>query len=142
VRLWTIHPKHLDARGLVALWREALLAQAVLSGGTTGYRHHPQLDRFRAQPDPRGAIAQYLAAVRDEAIARGYGFDGRRIGRCRRVRRIVEHDGQLMYEWTHLKRKLRVRDPARYRRMLTVPRPDAHPLFRIVRGAVRQWERR
>ncbi|HEU5178767.1 MAG TPA: pyrimidine dimer DNA glycosylase/endonuclease V, partial [Burkholderiales bacterium] len=32
MRLWSLHPKYLDARGLVALWREALLAQAVLRG--------------------------------------------------------------------------------------------------------------
>jgi len=25
MRLWTLHPKYLDARGLVALWREGLL---------------------------------------------------------------------------------------------------------------------
>jgi len=30
MRLWTIHPKYLDRQGLLALWREALLAQKVL----------------------------------------------------------------------------------------------------------------
>jgi hypothetical protein len=39
---------YLDGRGLVALWREALLAQAVLRGRTRGYRH-PQLARFRSR---------------------------------------------------------------------------------------------
>ena len=34
MRLWSLHPKYLDARGLVALWREGLLAQAVLKGQT------------------------------------------------------------------------------------------------------------
>jgi hypothetical protein len=34
LRLWSIHPKYLDATGLVALWREALLAQKVLKGKT------------------------------------------------------------------------------------------------------------
>ena len=29
MRLWSLHPRYLDAKGLVALWREALLAQAV-----------------------------------------------------------------------------------------------------------------
>ena len=52
MRLWTLHPRYLDRQGLVALWREALLAQKVLQGQTTGYRHHPQLVRFRAMPDP------------------------------------------------------------------------------------------
>ena len=51
MRLWTLHPRYLDAKGLVAAWREALLAQKVLAGATKGYRHHPQLARFQAQPD-------------------------------------------------------------------------------------------
>ena len=49
MRLWCLHPRYLDARGLVALWRDALLAQALLRGETRGYRHHPQLARFRAR---------------------------------------------------------------------------------------------
>jgi hypothetical protein len=32
MRLWSLHPEYLDANGLVALWREALLAQAFLQG--------------------------------------------------------------------------------------------------------------
>ena len=47
MRLWSVHPKYLDSKGLVALWREALLAKQVLEGGTKGYRNHPQLDRFK-----------------------------------------------------------------------------------------------
>jgi len=38
MRLWTIHPKYLDAKGLVALWRETLLAKHVLEGKTPGYK--------------------------------------------------------------------------------------------------------
>ncbi|MCX9084482.1 MAG: pyrimidine dimer DNA glycosylase/endonuclease V [Candidatus Methanoperedens sp.] len=57
MRLWSIHPKYLDGKGLVALWRESLLAQKVLNGETKTYRHHPQLRRLRAHPDPKGAIA-------------------------------------------------------------------------------------
>ena len=37
MRLWTIHPRYLDSRGLVALWRESLLARAVLRSQTRGY---------------------------------------------------------------------------------------------------------
>jgi Pyrimidine dimer DNA glycosylase len=65
----------LDRAGLVALWREALLAQKVLAGATKGYRHHPQLDRFRQSAHPRRAIASYLWTVADEAKARGSVFD-------------------------------------------------------------------
>ena len=63
MRIWSLHPQYLDARGLVALWREALLAQSVLRGATRGYRQHPQLVRFRRRPSPTGAIAEYLRAV-------------------------------------------------------------------------------
>ncbi|HNX99076.1 MAG TPA: pyrimidine dimer DNA glycosylase/endonuclease V, partial [Candidatus Aminicenantes bacterium] len=72
MRLWSIHPRYLDGRGLVALWREALLARKVLTGRTRGYRHHPQLARFRATADPLGTIDRYLAGVLAEADRRGY----------------------------------------------------------------------
>jgi hypothetical protein len=141
MRLWTVHPKYLDARGLIALWREGLLAQQVLLGRTIGYCHHPQLERFRAHSRPGDSIAQYLAAVCDEAQARGYRFDRSKIVRAPRSIRAAETAGQLLYEWSHLKRKLRQRNPALYRRLLRVPVPDAHPMFRIVPGAARDWER-
>lgn len=80
MRLWSIHPRYLDPPGLVALWREALLARAVLEERTRGYRRHPQLERFRAEPDPVAAIAAYLRCVHDEAVARGYAFDRRKLG--------------------------------------------------------------
>src|SRR4051812_26668981 len=110
MRLWTVHPRHLDAVGLVALWREALLAQAVLLGRTRGYTRHPQLERFRATADPAAYIAGYLRAVADEATSRGYAFDVARIITSRNPdRRIPETKGQLLYEWEHLGRKLRRR---------------------------------
>src|SRR5690606_23745163 len=79
MRLWSLHPKYLDAQGLVALWRETLLAQAVLRGETRGYRSHPQLVRFKKHPTPSAAISLYLEGVHDEAVLRGYGFDKRKI---------------------------------------------------------------
>jgi hypothetical protein len=142
MRLWTIHPKHLDAKGLVALWREALLAQKVLRGATRGYKHHPQLTRFRALDDPPAALAAYLAAVHAEATQRGYNFTAAKIGRKKFSRKIFETRGQLLYEWSHLKRKLKRRDSARYRSSLRIEKPCSHPLFRIVAGGVRDWERR
>ncbi|MFN3505685.1 MAG: pyrimidine dimer DNA glycosylase/endonuclease V, partial [Caldimicrobium sp.] len=60
MRLWSIHPMYLDARGLVALWREALLARKVLIGETSGYRNHPQLVRFKRSASPLDAINRYL----------------------------------------------------------------------------------
>jgi hypothetical protein len=142
VRLWTIHPRYLDARGLVALWREALLARAVLRGETRGYRHHPQLARFRAHGLPRSAINAYLAAIHAEARARGYAFDARKIGPRRTVRRLTATSAQVAYEWTHLLRKLRKRDPDLRRRLREVRTPRCHPLFTNVQGPLESWERR
>ncbi|MBM4442241.1 MAG: DNA lyase [Candidatus Rokubacteria bacterium] len=142
MRLWSLHPKYLDARGLVALWREALLARAVLRGETTGYRHHPQLRRFQDHASPRSAINAYLASVLEEAAARGYAFDRRKVGPVRMPVRISGTAGQLRYEWRHLMKKLRARSPAHHRRWRSVASPEPHPLFRIGPGGVAPWERR
>jgi hypothetical protein len=141
MRLWSLHPQYLDARGLVALWREALLAQAVLRGRTKGYTRHPQLERFRGSPSPLGAIAAYLRAVEQEARRRGYKFRSAKIGRTKWRGRLKVTRNQLDFEWEHLARKLRVRDPAWLRAQDAVHRPDAHPLFRVVPGGVAAWEK-
>jgi hypothetical protein len=141
MRLWTLHPKYLDAQGLVALWREALLARAVLRGKTKGYRHHPQLRRFRAHPAPCSAINAYLRCVAMEAAARGYAFDRRKIGPVRKRIVMSATRGQLRYEWGHLLRKLQARTPALYARWRYESRPRAHPLFRMSAGGVESWER-
>ena len=141
MRLWTVHPRHLDAAGLVALWREALLARAVLRGRTKGYRHHPQLARFREQARPISCVNHYLAAVYDESLRRGYAFDRSKLGPTSAPERMEETRGQLEYEWDHLLAKLSRRQPEAYRRLSSLARPAAHPLFRIVPGAIRDWER-
>lgn len=141
MRLWTLHPRHLDPPGLVTAWREALLAQAVLLGRTRGYKRHPQLTRFRAAPDPVSAIAAYLRGIHAEATARGYRFDASRISPARPLeRRIPETRGQLEFEWKHLMRKLRARDPTWHARNRAAA-ATAHPIFRLTGGRVREWER-
>jgi hypothetical protein len=141
MRLWTLHPKYLDAQGLVALWREGLLARAVLRGRTRGYRHHPQLERFRAHARPCAAINSYLALIAAEAARRGYAFDRSRIGPARRGILLRASRGQLEYEWRHLMKKLRARSPHVHRKWRHERGPRAHPLFRIVKGGVASWER-
>ena len=142
MRIWSLHPRYLDAAGLVAAWREALLAQAVLRGRTRGYTHHPQLTRFREHDSPVGSIAEYLRGLHVEATARGYEFDRGRISRAAPRGRLVVTTGQLEYEWEHLERKLRARAPEHYARVREIGRPEAHPLFRVVSGDVASWERR
>jgi hypothetical protein len=141
MRLWSVHPQYLDTQGLVALWREALLARAVLRGKTRGYHHHPQLARFRAHPMPVSAVNRYLSHVHAEATARGYAFDARKIGPIRGAKLMPVTTGQLKYEWEHLLRKLKRRNPNTYRqwRRIDVPRP--HPIFRKVQGSVAPWEK-
>lgn len=138
MRLWSIHPKHLDVRGLVALWREGLLARAVLAGRTKGYRSHPQLDRFRRRSKKLAAIDAYLSCVLDEAIARGYAFDASKIRRTR-VAKLRVTAGQMKHEWAHLRKKLRARDRARLRSLGA--RPEPHPCFVVVAGGIEPWER-
>jgi len=141
MRLWSLHPRYLDPQGLVALWREALLARAVLRDKTRGYRHHPQLQRFKSHATPRRAISAYLAAVYMEASARGYAFDRGKVGVRHGVPRIAVTRGQLQYEWRHLRGKLAVRNPAHYRKWRVVGMPEPHPLFRVRPGGIEQWER-
>ena len=137
--LWALHPRHLDARGLVALWREGLLARAVLAGTTTGYRHHPQLDRFEERRNPIAAIDCYLSRVFDEACERSYKFDASKIGyrKCRHGSLVVA-SGQLEYEWTHLLAKLKTRDRSLWtpeRQQLLSPRHGS----RTPTTALRRW---
>ena len=141
MRLWSLHPKYLDSRGLVALWREALLAQAVIAGKTAGYRGHPQLVRFRAQTAPLSFIAQYLRTVHVEAVARGYRFDAGKIARRRTTRCIAVPRGQIDFEWRHLMDKLARRAPERREELLAVTSPLPHPLFNVVTGGIAGWEK-
>jgi len=141
MRLWTLHPKYLDPQGLVALWREGLLARAVLRGETRGYKHHPQLERFRAHASPRLAINAYLAAVHAESVSRGYHFARSKVGPVRLVQPIAVPSGQILYEWSHLLQKLSMRSPALFDRWRSLCEPECHPLFRSQPGPVASWER-
>ncbi len=141
MRLWTLHPRYLDPAGLVALWREALLARAVLRGETKGYRHHPQLQRFQSEASPSSAINAYLASILLEADSRGYSFDRSKVGPIRQLARIDSTEGQLAYEWQHLLRKLQTRSPALHRDLCRLESPEAHPLFNILPGPIEPWER-
>ncbi|HEY9365492.1 MAG TPA: pyrimidine dimer DNA glycosylase/endonuclease V [Agromyces sp.] len=142
MRIWSLHPRYLDRQGLTACWRETLLAQAVLEGATRGYTRHPQLERFRAAPDPLGAIGDHLAGIAEEATARGFRFDGSKVHRRSEPRVQLEvTTGQLALEWEHLLRKLSVRSPELAAQWAGIELPDAHPLFTVVDGPVASWER-
>jgi hypothetical protein len=141
MRLWTVHPRYLDSKGLVAAWREGLLAQTVLLGRTRGYRHHPQLERFRDHPDPLAMIASYLSALHDESVARSYRFDASKIEPAPRCTGVEETKGQLLFEWRHLLGKLADRSPSVHKEVQAIEMPEPHPLFAIVPGPKQRWEK-
>lgn len=141
MRIWSLHPQHLDRAALIACWRETLLAQAVLAGRTRGYLRHPQLERFRDQEDPLAAVGAYLVGIATEADARGYRFDRSRIlSPVAPTASIPVTDGQMALEWAHLGAKLQARSPADAERW-RLARPVPHPLFHVVSGGVAAWER-
>lgn len=141
MRLWSLHPKYLDPQGLVALWREALLAQAVLCGETRGYRSHPQLERFKNQPDPLAAISQYLKGIHAEAKTRGYAFDESKIKWAGKTVSLAVTTGQIAYEWSHLLAKLQMRNPALHLKWRETAIPEAHAIFTVYAGGIEPWER-
>ncbi len=150
MRLWSLHPGYLDRQGLVACWRESLLAQAVLAGRTRGYRRHSQLIRLRATADLAAAVGAYLVVLVGEADSRGYRFDVTRIDRPVPVAPepgevgvppLPVTEGQVAHEWGHLLAKLAVRSPDRYAALVDTAVVDVHPLFRRVPGPVEAWER-
>lgn len=144
MRIWSVHPSQLDAKGLVACWRETLLAQKVLQGLTKGYTNHPQLKRFRLCADPVQAVATYLHIIADEADARGYNFDRTRIvsSRPKTVEALMPvTQGQLDYEFDFLRQKVEARDKKWFATHFAKDaRPEAHPLFYVIPGDIEEWE--
>lgn len=141
MRLWSIHPKYLDAKGLVALWRESLLAQKVLKGKTKGYKKHPQLERFKIQKKPIESLANYLEHVANEAKKRKYKFNKTKIHKTKSEKEIYITLGQLKHEFKHLKKKLKKRAPEKYLEIYKVKKIEAHPSFKIKQGEKEIWEK-
>ncbi len=140
MRIWSIHPKYLDSKGLVALWREVLLAKAVLSGRTKAYQHHPQLARFIQSAAPKHYLAAYMKVIYAEAARRKYHFDETKIDQVTIVPPLSVTKGQIEYEWIHLKKKLEVRSPSWLQKFQEIRQPLSHPIFCVVEGAIEPWE--
>ncbi len=143
-RRWSLVPQYLDLKGLLAVWREGLLAKKVLEGKTKGYTARPQLWRFRQYEEPRKAITAYLVVIWAEAQKRGYSFDMSKLESPEDLRAIIPvTEGQVAYEWTHLLKKLYQRDTERWRQLRSIPLQEVqvHPLFYLVPGPVEGWEK-
>ena len=92
-------------------------SQSVLLGKTKGYPHHPQLLRFTADPKPIKMISLYLRYVHTEATQRGYHFNESKITQPldKISHRIKIPRGQIRYEFMYLMKKIKKRDPKRWR---------------------------
>ena len=141
MRIWSLHPKYLDSKGLVALWRETLLAKHVLENKTKGYKNHPQLDRFKKSKKPIASINQYLAEIYAEASHRNYNFDKRKINWNFRRSKLTVTTKQLAYETSHLLKKLQKRDPKKYKDLKSKKTIAPHPLFDLIEGEIAEWEK-
>ncbi len=141
MRIWSLHPKYLDAKALVALWRETLLAKHVLKGKTKGYTNHPQLHRFKKLKRPVEAIDHYLSEIYQEALSRGYQFDNKKIDWGFKRTKIRVTHLQVEYEFGHLLKKLYKRDRKKHREIKMEKIIIVHPLFTVVEGEVEEWER-
>jgi hypothetical protein len=142
MRLWSLHPQYLDRQGLLALWREALLAKKVLSGKTVGYKNHPQLLRFKHLPQPIAGINLYLDAIFQESQSRGYSFDQSKVDAVDLGLWIKVSSGQLNYEFSHLLKKLKKRDALKFKQLSQEKTVIPHPMFKVYQGRVEDWERR
>lgn len=143
MRLWTINFKYLDAKGLVALWREALLAKNVLGRLTKGYKNHPQLIRFYTHQNSIDAINAYLLEVYKEACARGYKFDVAKVGKfdAENLSKIAVTRGQIEYEFSFLQEKLKQRDLKKYKENLNVKNIEISTIFTKIDGDIELWEK-
>lgn len=140
MRIWSLNPKYLDTKGLVALWRETLLAKNVLEGKTKGYKNHPQLNRFKVVDEPVDAINQYLSEIFNEAVNRGYHFDKEKINWKFNLVKLSVTKGQMEYEAIHLLKKLQRRDIKKYNELKDLKVFKSHPIFKIIKGKIADWE--
>jgi hypothetical protein len=165
MRIWSLHPKYLDSKGLTALWRETLLGKHVLENKTKGYKNHPQLIRFKKYPDPLFAINFYLREIYLEAKNRNYNYDKNKFDfslfkKLKYSEKIFVNTEQVEYEIKHLLKKLKVRDAKKYKELNTELKKvkelkiknknpnqkegqsilEIHPLFKIKIGGIEEWE--
>lgn len=141
MRLWSLDFKYLDVNGLVACWRESLLAKNVLEGNTSGYKNHPQLNRFKNTNDPITSINTYLFYLYEEAMNRNYKFNKSKIGKYDLNIKINVTDKQLAFEFKHLQTKLKKRNKNQYQKNLEIKKVEPNKIFVKVRGNIEDWEK-
>jgi len=141
MRLWSLSFKYLDRMGLLAVWREALLAKKVLEDKTIGYKNHPQLIRFKNTDNPVKYINAYLEDIYKEAQERGYNFSKEKFSEGKIEKQIPVNSKQVEYEFTHLKYKLEKRDPEKFKDVSNITEIEVSNIFKIIEGNIEEWEK-
>lgn len=149
MRVWSIHPKYCDTPRLNGMWREGLLAKAVIEGTTPkgGYRKHSQAERLKVHPDPVKLINHILYEVWKVAQERGFKYDIKKLNK-----RIVDEPlstklevtrGQIEYEFNFMQHKIGAVD-TRYKINTEEVRKngiEVNPCFKIVPGDIMDFEK-
>lgn len=152
MRLWSIHPQYLDHLGLIACWREGLLALSVLSGQTDAYKNHPQLIRFKQTDDPVNYLRVYLQNIAEHALIRGYNFNQLKITnndseiidmmfKIKKFKTMDINNQQIQYEFLHLQQKLFYRDRLKFKNNKVNSLIFVNPMFHVIDGPIEKWER-
>lgn len=136
--LWSLHPKYLDTKGLGAAWFEGLIARSTLTGKTEGWKHHPQLLRFKNQPDPVAAIDSYLEPVYREGIRRGFRYNPELFNPAAPPVRMAVSRTQLEAEYGRLLEKLKRRNPEKYDAIKDLKQVEPHPMFDVLPSVMPQ----
>ena len=130
--LCTIHPKYLDKQGLISLWREGLLAQKVLNGEVNIQLNSPLWEKLKKSQNPLRAIGAYLSFVAAEGARRGYKFSHEKILYPNFESYEIKVKPQdLIFEMTHLRNKLKMRDQHKWDEISKVSEVSPHPFIRL-----------
>ncbi len=140
MRLRSIHPKHLDSKGLVALRRESLLAKKVLEWETKWYKNHPQLNRFKEQKNPISAINLYLQHIHIEATNRWFSFEKSKFKIISNLEQIAVTIWQIEFEKQHILKKTKIRDIQKHEELKNSKIIQAHPIFKITKWEIENRE--
>lgn len=152
MRLWSFHPIYLDRLGLLANWREGLLAQNAIqkaklkNNKTPAYYNHPQLNRFKNSTYCDEYLSFYLLEIWEEGNRRGYKFNASKIACTESPEyRLPVNKGQIIYEFGLLQEKLYDRDRGKYYNNISLTQNNpykikSNPVFAILDGGVESWE--
>ena len=150
MRLWSLNPAYLDDASLRELWDDCMRAKKQMERLTeypNGSRPHPQLLRFFRTPGPLGAFSDYMWGVLDAIAQRGLYCGAQRKNAIPRPRSgshmyMSVTAGQMEIEtWLYGAKLVKERgNGEKYVQFWSIPEPQPHPLFQIVRGAVERWE--